>query len=297
MIVTMECQAVVKTLSLYIMEGVFIDDLVPHDETTGYPLSLIQTDTMLSPRCVDDLVFYEDTIGSPAPLMRTVTMHSPRWDPHWDNWSGMGHIDIPIDTAIVYRDPTPELTQQEEPMQQPEPPQPRLNRRGLPMRNAAMHVAERVAKIVSWENANENSDIVRRIAAQIDGEICDEASRKRKRSSTSQHHPIPTEDSECDDGADDVSEWDDKSEPDPDEEDAEFDIHDDGEIEDNDEYDEEESGTEYGSEDEYESETESENEYDKEDESEHGDVDGNIVPVSATGDEELVSMVDSENVL
>ena len=276
------------------MEGVFIDDLHVYGE-------------------------YPDVVHSPL-LMDVDYTHSPyTHSPIWNNWPDTEHTDITTDPAI-YHDPIPPSVlsqQQQSPKQEsPQPaspqesPPPRLTLRGLPMRKAAMKVAARVAKIVSWENANENSDIVRRIAAQIDGEICDEASRKRKRSSTSQHNPIPAEDSECDDGADDADERDDTSEPDPVEADTAFEIHDgNDEIEDDEESEnEEEYGTEYGSGDENGSETgsESENENDNEDESIVSDtfdfetpaiVDDAELVSRTIDDEELVSSVDNENVL
>ncbi|KAJ1466237.1 hypothetical protein T484DRAFT_1756807 [Baffinella frigidus] len=104
--------------------------------------------------------------------------------------------------------------------------EPLLTRRGLPMRHAAMKVAARVASIVSWENATEDSKMVRDAALAIDRELENEVSCKRRRVSantTTEGEYNNADDSECDDGADDGdSETYQCSEPDPDDLDMDF---------------------------------------------------------------------------
>jgi hypothetical protein len=107
---------------------------------------------------------------------------------------------------------------------------PLLNRRGLPMRRSAMQVEERVKSIVKWENATEDSIVVRQIANAIDQEITRESSRKRMRVTTSETCPVAY-DSEMSDGADGESEGEQVSEPDPDDTDTEF-VAPDEEVED-----------------------------------------------------------------
>jgi hypothetical protein len=125
---------------------------------------------------------------------------------------------------------------------------PRLNKRGLPMRHSAMQVEERVQSIVKWENATEESTVVREIASAIDQEITQESSHKRIRLATPEVDHV-TYDSELSDGADGESENEQGSEPDPDETDSDFmvpdedkedDINEVGEDGDDDEYDDDE---------------------------------------------------------
>lgn len=97
----------------------------------------------------------------------------------------------------------------------------RLNKRGLPMRHSAMQVEERVKSIVKWENATEDSAVVREIASSIDQEITRESSRKRIRLVKTDADPIAY-DSEMSDGADGESEGEQESEPDPDDPDLDF---------------------------------------------------------------------------
>jgi hypothetical protein len=191
--------------------------------------------------------------------------------------------------------------QGDEPTQTGEKKQ-RLTRRGLPMRGSAMLVAARVASIVSWENANEESSMVRNVANIIDNEITREVSRKRGRTSTQpqaqpaqpQSEPITFDDSECDDGADGDSEMEQCSEPDEDDLDADF-VEDAGEDEICSSSDEEEEEEEFEDEDDDDEEfvdeevedDEIDDEIDETDEEEEDDeadivesepgVDGNIV--------------------
>jgi hypothetical protein len=141
----------------------------------------------------------------------------------------------------------------------------RLNRRGLPMRGAAMMVAARVASIVSWENANEDSSQVRDAAKIIDNEITREATRKRARQppaaqptfvASVECDPIVIDDSECDDGADGDSEMEQYSEPDEDDLDGDFIVQEDEECggacsssDDEDEEEEEDDDEEEGEDD------------------------------------------------
>ncbi|KAJ1467086.1 hypothetical protein T484DRAFT_1756153 [Baffinella frigidus] len=97
----------------------------------------------------------------------------------------------------------------------------RLNKRGLPMRHSAMQVEERVKSIARWENATEDSVVVREIASAIDQEITRESSRKRIRLIRAEADPVAY-DSEMSDGADGNSECEQDSEPDTEEPDTDF---------------------------------------------------------------------------
>ena len=132
-----------------------------------------------------------------------------------------------VDTSTVPNQAFVETPAAPEPQQAPVQTQ-RLTRRGLPMRGSAMLVAARVASIVSWENATEESSLVRNVANIIDTEISREVSRKRGRpqapqsSKETESNPITFDDSECDDGADGDSEMEQCSEPDEDDLDTDF---------------------------------------------------------------------------
>ncbi|KAJ1463869.1 hypothetical protein T484DRAFT_3649698 [Baffinella frigidus] len=96
-----------------------------------------------------------------------------------------------------------------------------LNKRGLPMRRSAMQVEERVKSIARWENATEDSAVVREIASAIDQEITRESSRKRIRLTKTETDPVAY-DSEMSDGADGNSECEQDSEPDIEDPDTDF---------------------------------------------------------------------------
>ena len=91
---------------------------------------------------------------------------------------------------------------------------PVLNRRGMPMRRAAMRVESRVAGIIQWENATDSSSLVREVAQQIDVDFVNERTCKRMRVTQQES------DSEDSDGCDDSCDG--GSEADPDEPDIDF---------------------------------------------------------------------------
>jgi hypothetical protein len=62
-----------------------------------------------------------------------------------------------------------------------QPTGPLLTKRGLPMRQSALQVSARVADILVWEQASENSKLVRDVAEAFDGEFQNEAENKRRR--------------------------------------------------------------------------------------------------------------------
>ena len=179
----------------------------------------------------------------------------------------------------MFRAPERPRAKQQAPVQTQTPETGRLTRRGLPMRGSAMLVAARVASIVSWENATEESSLVRNVANIIDNEISREVSRKRSRPVTqpsarnvqpqppqSQRDPITFDDSECDDGADGDSEMEQFSEPDEDDLDADFVVQEDaGDEEICSSSDEEDEDDVDEGEDEVESDPEEESESEEED--------------------------------
>jgi len=89
------------------------------------------------------------------------------------------------------------------------------------MRRSAMQVEERVKSIARWENATEDSAVVREIASAIDQEITRESSRKRIRLTKTETDPVAY-DSEMSDGADGNSECEQDSEPDIEDPDTDF---------------------------------------------------------------------------
>jgi len=114
-------------------------------------------------------------------------------------WSIQPHTSDPVESVQDAPDPVESVRDA------PDPDAPKLTRRGQPMRIAATKVSARIASIMSWENATENSRMVRETAEIIDMEIALDHKRKKRRTmafATMAYAP-EAPDSENDDGADD----------------------------------------------------------------------------------------------
>jgi hypothetical protein len=181
------------------MEGVFCVETDPDGTMLTCPLlHTIASDTIASDTIASDTIA-SDTIASDTIASDTIASDT-----------------IASDTSapVEY---TPDTTT------------PALTRMGRPMRNAATKVAARIASILSWENATENSKIVRETADIIDMEIALDHKRKKRRTMAldcfTQTHS--DNDSEDDAGADDDANSSDgtPSIPDTDTADSEFTSH------------------------------------------------------------------------
>jgi hypothetical protein len=120
--------------------------------------------------------------------------------------------------------PLEEPHELQEQVQEPTGPMPMevmLTKRGLPMRQSALRVATRVADIIAWERASDNSKMVCDVANVFEDEFKNEADNKRRRVKNTPYK-APDLDSEMELGdTDDDAEED--SELDSDSEDREFD--------------------------------------------------------------------------
>ena len=92
----------------------------------------------------------------------------------------------PLEEPHEQMDAPPQEEQHELQEQDPQPigPMPMeviLTKRGLPMRQSALCVAARVADIIAWEKASDNSKLVRDVAEVFEDEFKHEADNKRRR--------------------------------------------------------------------------------------------------------------------
>jgi hypothetical protein len=221
----------------------------------------------------DDML--ADDASSPPTLARTYSVHET-------------HETLDVSEQEVVQEVPEQIQEVPEQIQEvPEQNAFGLTRMGRPMRHAATKVAARISSILSWENASENSSIVRETADIIDMEIALDHKRKKRRTMVLGCIPQAAQcedDSEDDAGADDTDSIEEApSIPDEDSGDSEFTTNDLDEDQEEDEAEDAHDSDEDDEESDEEGTDEAQEEFDEDSDTENPDMDESDENVSVDG--------------